>query len=58
VSLSSHDPVTGWVAVGEVLKLLSTPHQLLDGNVLLQSILQNHQHMSNATVKNRSCIPW
>jgi hypothetical protein len=33
VGLAAHDPVTVWVAVGEVLELLSAPHELLGGDV-------------------------
>jgi hypothetical protein len=33
VSLTAHDPVTGWVAVGKVLELLSAPHELLGSDV-------------------------
>jgi hypothetical protein len=33
VRLAAHDPVTVWVAVGEVLELLSTSHQLLGSDV-------------------------
>ena len=33
VCVAAHDPVTVWVAVGEVLELLSAPHELLGGDV-------------------------
>lgn len=36
VCLATHDPVTVWVAVGEVLKLLSASEQLLRGDIRLE----------------------
>jgi hypothetical protein len=40
VGIATHDPVTVWVAVGEVLELLGTSQELLRGDVGLELPLQ------------------